>query len=238
MATAAQIMARHGIVRPDEVAKISRKVGLEPAIACTLLEKESGGGHNVWGHDPVACGPRGGEVTEANYREYKRNRSRCGSQGCGPTQLTFGGFQDRADTRGGCWKWEVNLEVGFEIMAGYVRKFGLWEAAKKYNGAGRYANDFVAKHRVWSDRLKHGGNFSTWGTNVKIRKQPSVSASVVATLGGPTRVTVKCQKHAEKVVAEGHTNDAWSFLSSHSGWISNIYIDHPAAWLPQIATCP
>lgn len=81
------------------------------------------------------------------------------------------------------------------------------------------------------------GNFTTWGTGVNIRQQPSTSAGVVTTLGGPTRVTVQCQRRAERVTADGYTNDAWSYLSSHRGWISNIYIDHPAAWLPGIPTC-
>jgi Peptidase family M23 len=82
------------------------------------------------------------------------------------------------------------------------------------------------------------GNFSTWGSSVRVRQQPSTSAAVVTTFGGPTRVQVQCQQHAEMVHAEGYSNDAWSRLTSPvNGWISNIYIDHPAAWLPGIPDC-
>ena len=82
------------------------------------------------------------------------------------------------------------------------------------------------------------GNFSTWGTSVNVRQSPSTSAGLVTTFSGPTRVQVQCQKHAQTVVAEGYTNDAWSFLSSPvTGWISNIYVDDPAAWLPGIPDC-
>jgi hypothetical protein len=82
------------------------------------------------------------------------------------------------------------------------------------------------------------GNFSTWGSGIRVRQQPSTSAGVVTTFGGPTRVQVQCQKHAEMVHAEGYSNDAWSHLTSPvNGWISNIYIDNPAAWLPGIPDC-
>lgn len=78
-----------------------------------MLMKESGGGRNVYGHDAVQCGPVGGTVTEDNYREYLRNRAQCGSQGVGPTQLTYYTLQDRADQLGGCWRPEINIrEMG------------------------------------------------------------------------------------------------------------------------------
>lgn len=54
--------------------------------------------------------------TEANYREYVRNRTQCGMQGVGPTQLTYYTFQDRADQLGGCWRPEINIRVGFESL--------------------------------------------------------------------------------------------------------------------------
>ena len=82
------------------------------------------------------------------------------------------------------------------------------------------------------------GNFSTWGSSVNVRQSPSTSAGLVTTFGGPTRVHVQCQKHAQTVVAEGYTNDAWSYLTSPvTGWVSNIYIDDPAAWLPGVPDC-
>jgi hypothetical protein len=148
------ILESYGILRPQEVIDLARAEDLELAVACTLLEMESSGGHNIWGHDPVPCGPaHGSDVTRENYEEYKRNREQCGSQGCGPTQLTWWEFQDRADARGGCWRWEINVEVGFEIMAAYIRESGLKEAARRYNGSSAYADEFVAKVDIWRRRL-------------------------------------------------------------------------------------
>jgi hypothetical protein len=79
--------------------------------------------------------------------------------------------------------------------------------------------------------------FRTWGTGIRLRQHPNTSAAVVTTLPGPTTVEVRCQVHGEKVVAEGITNDAWSFLPQYNGYISNIYVDHPAYWLPGVPGC-
>lgn len=81
------------------------------------------------------------------------------------------------------------------------------------------------------------GTFTTWGTGVRVRSAPSLSASVVRTLSGPTPVRVQCQKKGDTVTAEGITNDAWAYVPDLGGYISNIYIDDPAAWLPGVNTC-
>ncbi|MFF3501846.1 C40 family peptidase [Streptomyces sp. NPDC003247] len=78
--------------------------------------------------------------------------------------------------------------------------------------------------------------YVTWGTGVNLRAQPSTRAEVKARLNGPTPVDVQCQKHAEPVEAEGHRNDAWSYLPAYGAWISNIFIDDPKAWL-DVPTC-
>ncbi|WP_244362670.1 M23 family metallopeptidase [Streptomyces aquilus] len=82
-----------------------------------------------------------------------------------------------------------------------------------------------------------GTNFTTWGTSVRVRTDARLNAAVVRTLTGPTAVNVQCQKHGDVVNAEGYTNDAWSFVPALGGYISNIYIDHPASWLPGVPTC-
>jgi hypothetical protein len=82
------------------------------------------------------------------------------------------------------------------------------------------------------------GNFSTWGNDVRVRQSPSTSAGVVTTFNGPTSIHVQCQKHAQSVTAEGYTNDAWAYITSpNTGWLSNIYVDSSAAWLPGVADC-
>ncbi|NEA69128.1 hypothetical protein G3I56_42895, partial [Streptomyces sp. SID12488] len=46
-----------------------------------------------------------------------------------------------------------------------------------------------------------------------------------------------CQAYGESVTAEGYTNNVWSYLPKYKAWISNIYIDDPAAWLPGVPEC-
>jgi hypothetical protein len=80
-------------------------------------------------------------------------------------------------------------------------------------------------------------NFTTWGTSVRVRQEPRLNAAVVRTLTGPTAVYVQCQTRGDSVTAEGYTNDAWSYIPALGGYITNIYIDHPDAWLPGVNQC-
>jgi len=157
---AVEVLASHGIQRAAEVVERAAAAGLELAAAATLLEKESGGGHNVWGHDDVDTGgnyEKGAPVTREAYLNYKADRKRLGAQGVGPTQLTFPPFQDEADERGGCWDWRVNCLVGFEILAGNMRANGVRDGFRAYNGSGpraeRYADDAMSKLATWRSRL-------------------------------------------------------------------------------------
>lgn len=125
-----------------------------------LLIKESSGGRNVWGHDAVSTGgfyTKGGEVTRAAYETWLPHRARLGSQGVGPTQLTWPGLQDRADERGGCWDWRTNCAVGFEHLAQLIRQHGVRDGFRRYNGTGpaaeRYADDAMTRLAVWRQRL-------------------------------------------------------------------------------------
>ncbi|MCK8678771.1 C40 family peptidase [Streptomyces lichenis] len=79
--------------------------------------------------------------------------------------------------------------------------------------------------------------FITWGTGVGLRPEPGTGKPPVVRLPGPTAVDVQCQQRGEVVNAEGYRNDAWSYLPKYRAWISNIYIDDPAAWLPGVPTC-
>lgn len=81
------------------------------------------------------------------------------------------------------------------------------------------------------------GDFITWGTGVNVREGPRLNAPVVARLPGPTRVRVACQTRGDTVDAAGRRNDAWSFVPALGGYLSNIFIDHPDAWLPGIDEC-
>ncbi len=82
-----------------------------------------------------------------------------------------------------------------------------------------------------------GTPFPTWGTDVSVRQRPTTDSARVATLPGPTSVRVACQVHGGLVEYDGYSNDAWSYLPDHGGYVSNIFIDVDDAWLPGVPTC-
>ncbi|CAG6390655.1 hypothetical protein NMG29_09735 [Streptomyces cocklensis] len=98
-------------------------------------------------------------------------------------------------------------------------------------------NGWVTVTYLWTSGGTSGSQFTTWGTGVRIHSQANTGSSTVATLGGPTNVTVSCQVHGQLVNAEGYSNDGWAYLPGYGGYISNIYIDVPDAWLPGVPTC-
>ncbi|MGH2762587.1 MAG: peptidoglycan-binding protein, partial [Thermoleophilaceae bacterium] len=149
----------HGILRPQATVEEARRAGLRVPLACALLEKESGGGRNVFGHDPTIF-VGAGDVTRAKYAEYKRQRVASGNrkmQGVGPCQLTWWEFQDAADREGGCWRPEINMRVGFRHLVALIKQHGEADGARRYNGSGpaaeAYSRDLLAKARVWESRL-------------------------------------------------------------------------------------
>ena len=140
--------------------ELAAAAALELAAAATALQLESSGGLNVWGRDPVADGGiyvKGGEVTRAAYEAYRARRAELGAQGVGPMQLTWAGYQDGADARGGCWDWRVNARFGFEVLAGLIARFGVREGFRRYNGDGvraeRYADEALGLLAGWRVRL-------------------------------------------------------------------------------------
>lgn len=156
-----------GILRAAEVVKQAGIVQLDPAVVATLLEKESGGGRNVWGSDPVPTGGayvKGSEVTPAAYRAYRAavQAGTAGPQGVGPCQLTWLPYQDQADRLGGCWNPVLNMRVGLAVLADLQRRHGEREGFRRYNGSGpaaeEYAADAVRKLARWRDRLALTGS--------------------------------------------------------------------------------
>lgn len=162
-----------GIQRAVEVVGVAAEAGLPVHIAAALLEQESGGA-NTWGHDRVpnpGVYVSGAEVTEAAYRAYRHALSMrtAGQQGVGPAQLTSVGYQDQADALGGCWVPSNNLQIGFRLLAGYIRQWGLADAFRAYNGGGGnrhpgsnpdadiYSAQAMAKTAKWATRLGTSG---------------------------------------------------------------------------------
>lgn len=164
--SAADILAAGGIVRAPEVVEFAEAAGLDLAAAATMLQKESGGGQNIWGHDNVPTAgtyAHGGEVTQADYLAYRQAviAGRAGRQGVGPTQITWRGYQDQADGLGGCWDWRCNITVGFQALAAHIRTSGLRDGFRDYNGSGpaaeAYADEAMALYREWCTRLGSPG---------------------------------------------------------------------------------
>lgn len=160
--TASAVLTDNGILRAPEVVELAAAAGLELAAAAVLLEKESGGGRNVWGHDAVNTAGsyiKGSPVTKEAYFAYRDavHARHAGRQGVGPCQLTYGPFQDEADALGGCWDWRCNVRVGFRILAQGIKAGGIRAGFRQYNGSGpaaeRYANDAMAHLAVWRTRL-------------------------------------------------------------------------------------
>lgn len=186
---AVDVLARSGIVDAQLVVETAAAVGLELAAACAMLEKETAGGQNVWGHDGGAI-IKGGPVTQANYASYRHaiETGRSGRQGCGPTQLTYGPLQNQADDLGGCWVPRHNLRVGFQNLAGLIRSHGLTDGFRRYNGSGpaatAYANDAMVKLGVWRARLGGAGSAPA---------APSTSGAVLLKQGDTGPAVLKLQ---------------------------------------------
>ncbi len=159
----ARAIRAHGGRYEAVVVREARRVRLPIALACAIVEKETGF-RNVFGHDAVRNpikSPPGGllAVTRENYAQYLEHRRQgLGNQGVGPMQLTSPGLQDRADQLGGCWQPGPNIRVGLEFLAGNIRRMGLRPGVVAYNGSGpaaqRYGDDVLARARLWEQRLR------------------------------------------------------------------------------------
>lgn len=148
-----------GIVHPQVTIAEAQRCGLRLAVACAMLEKETSGGHNVFGHDPTIF-VGAGQVTRAKYEAYKKRRVSSGNrsmQGVGPCQLTWWEFQDEADREGGCWKPEINIRIGFRRLAANIKAHGEADGARRYNGVGKaaeaYSADLLKRAAAWEQRL-------------------------------------------------------------------------------------
>ena len=154
-------MRSGGIVNPNLTLEEAKIADLPIALACALLEQESGGGHNVYGHDPVANpAPKGGKVTKDNYLNVylPARKAGLGMQGVGPCQLTWYAYQDEADKIGGCWEPRWNMRVGFGHLASLIDAYGLVDGCRRYNGDGpaavAYSASLRAKYDAWKQRLR------------------------------------------------------------------------------------
>lgn len=159
------ILKRHG-VRPGLariMVSVSRRLNIPLSLIAALLEKESGF-RNVWGHDPAPNGGTshlGGErVSRSDYRAYRKrrgDRGQGGMQGVGVGQLTWYELQDEADRLGGCWKSRANITVAAGHAWKLIRRYGLKDGLRRYNGSGpaavAYSRDVRERMRKWHERF-------------------------------------------------------------------------------------
>lgn len=147
----------YGIKYPATTVWAARQANIPLSYACALLEQETGGGSNVFGHDPTIY-VGAGKVTEAKYKAYKKARGKTHMQGVGPVQLTWWATQDAADALGGCWRPGINMLVGFKQLKANVSSKGVHQGVKAYNGTGpaadAYAQSWMAKEVRWAQRFK------------------------------------------------------------------------------------
>jgi len=145
---------RAGIKIPLIAYQEAERAGLEFAVLCAVLEQETGGGRNVFGHDPTIF-VGAGQVTKAKYLAYKAARKTTGKmQGVGPMQLTWWAFQDAADKLGGCWNPRFNVRVGAQILARRIDTIGLTRALWQYNGSRSYAQQVERRVLKWRRILR------------------------------------------------------------------------------------
>jgi hypothetical protein len=166
----ADTLAAWGIIDPPTVIAAANGAGMPLPLACALLEVESGGGRNVFGHDRVPTGGAyayGAPVTKVAYAAYRHavGLGTAGKQGVGPCQLTDLSLQDRADNLGGCWIPAVNMRVGFALYVSYLARWNRADAFRAYNGgpgnrvrgsnanADQYSDRAMAAYARWVDRL-------------------------------------------------------------------------------------
>lgn len=140
-------LVKNGFLLPDQIlaARLVSKLGLP--LACANLQLESGGGHNIFGHDVDGLGKcpgwGWGAVTHSNYLAFRHLRQATGrSNGVGPCQLTSPSLQDEADAAGGCWIPAHNMAVGFHYLHDLILRFGVLDGCIAYNGSGPAADAY------------------------------------------------------------------------------------------------
>lgn len=144
----------------------ANNTGLELALACALVEQESGG-RNIFGCDhgdvgdtPPYCHQ---QVTRDRVQRLRDGGNYTfGMNGVGLTQLTWWEIVERAEAEGGAHLPEAQCRVGFRLLKHYVDAYPYLEALGAYNaGEGNrqvgidngYAGALAAKHEAWKGIL-------------------------------------------------------------------------------------
>lgn len=145
----------------DVIIKAASSTGLELALACALVEQESGG-HNIFGIDHGSVGDvppySHHPVTKERVQRLRDNGNYThGMNGVGLTQITWWEFVERAERLGGAHIPLNQCLVGFKILVDYLGLYPYKEALAAYNAGESnrfsvihtYAEQVAAKHERW-----------------------------------------------------------------------------------------
>lgn len=160
-----QIARDYGLKNVAAIAFACREAEVPFAVACALMEQESGG-RNVYGHD--AGGALSGYprlVTEENFKVFEWLVFDQGqtSNGVGPAQITYKGYFTQMKTEGLLpWDAHDNMLFGLRILRANFNATNSWEkAGARYNGGPRpnadaqgYGRDLAEKIDQWRKRFR------------------------------------------------------------------------------------
>lgn len=148
----------------SQIYDAALKADLSYPLALGLVEKESQF-RNQFGHDRDSSGriiwhgtPGYVGVTRSRVKEYLSYAARTGKrQGVGLTQLTSGGFQAAAEAAGGLHKTKVQLDIGFGLLSGLIKKYGTRRGLGAYNGGPgnpqyAYADDVLKRDKRFREK--------------------------------------------------------------------------------------
>ena len=171
-----QTIARH-LSNAEAIVAAAKAAGVELALACALVEKESGG-RNIYGHDAGGMFSTNGRsvsidgkhypagsdipVTPENFATFYDFVVDGGekSNGVGPLQITYRAYFPQARAEGYDLSQPLdNIKFGLRIIAGHLRGHSIAEAGTLYNagnlrgGVTAYGRDLEAKTIAWRSRL-------------------------------------------------------------------------------------
>jgi hypothetical protein len=142
----------------------AERAGLELALACALVEQESGG-ENIFGCDsqnfdePLEVPFCRVRVTRERVQELIRHIDAWGTpNGVGLTQLTTPSLVKRAESLGGAHLPRFQCRVGFEYLMELMEDLGKRKGIGAYNGGPgapnmEYAAEVLQKRNEWRWRL-------------------------------------------------------------------------------------
>lgn len=159
------------------IVEEARFAGLELALACALVEQESGG-ENIFGCDAGDVGdypPYCHQPVTYERVQILRDGGEYtyGMNGVGLTQLTWWSLVEEAEAMGGAHIPANQCRVGFRLLKRYIDDYSYLEALGAYNaGEGNrrlgidngYAQSLANKHEAW--KMVLGGAGEEEGTSV------------------------------------------------------------------------